>query len=111
MNCLIGNHVFVVSIAQSSDSIVARRLISRGYRGRGYGAYMRPTLAFILDQILQFWPPYRQEQDGGLDGQAEQSAASESPQIDALSAQHLHQTARPAASRDLPAPLRSLFED
>jgi hypothetical protein len=24
---------------------------------------MKAMLAFILDQILQFWPPYRQEQD------------------------------------------------
>jgi hypothetical protein len=26
-------------------------------------------LAFILDQIMQFWPPYRREQDEGLDRQ------------------------------------------
>lgn len=37
---------------------------------------MRPTLPFILEQILQFWPPYSQEHDDELDQEAEQSAAS-----------------------------------
>jgi hypothetical protein len=38
---------------------------------------MRATLAFIRDQILQFWPPYRQEIHDAADRQEDLSAVSE----------------------------------
>jgi hypothetical protein len=41
---------------------------------------MKATLAFILDQILQFWPPYRQEPHEEIDLQADQRASRESRQ-------------------------------
>jgi hypothetical protein len=39
---------------------------------------MRPTLAFIRDQVLQFWPPYRQEIHDAADQREDLSAVSES---------------------------------
>ena len=38
---------------------------------------MRTTLAFILDQILQFWPPYRHEHQDADVPVAEEPAAGE----------------------------------
>jgi len=39
---------------------------------------MKVMLAFILDQMLQFWPPYRQEQEAEVSRAADHAAASES---------------------------------
>jgi hypothetical protein len=38
---------------------------------------MKAMLAFILDQILQFWPPYRQEHDADVSRTADHAEASE----------------------------------
>jgi hypothetical protein len=39
---------------------------------------MKAMLAFILDQILQFWPPYRQEHEADISRTADHAEASES---------------------------------
>jgi hypothetical protein len=38
---------------------------------------MKAMLAFILDQILQFWPPYRQEYEADISRAAKLADASE----------------------------------
>jgi hypothetical protein len=38
---------------------------------------MKAMLAFILDQILQFWPPYRQEHEAEVGRAADHAEASE----------------------------------
>jgi hypothetical protein len=38
---------------------------------------MKAMLAFILDQILQFWPPYRQEHEADVSRAADHAEASE----------------------------------
>jgi hypothetical protein len=38
---------------------------------------MRATLAFIRDQVLQFWPPYREEVHDAADQREDLSAADE----------------------------------